>query len=89
MEKVLGQAGIDQDLQILPGLGQNVLRGGIVLEMLLEMLLLLEWRHDSGVQLVKLLVVLALIHGPNSHGGLTKTNESERRAETKQSTAER
>jgi hypothetical protein len=89
MEEVLGQAGVNQDLQVLPSLRQNILGGSIMLKLVLKVLLLLERRHDSRVQLLKLLMVLTLIHRPQLPWGVDETRESksERQGETKQETA--
>lgn len=49
MEQVLGEARIDQDLEVLPGLGEDILR--------LLLLLLLLRRHDGQLQ-----VILTVVH---------------------------
>jgi hypothetical protein len=57
MEQVFGHARVNEHLQVLPGLGQYILRSSIL--WLLQLLLLLE--HLRRKRLVVVLVVLVLL----------------------------
>lgn len=83
MKEILGQARVDQDLEVLPCLGEDILRSGVMV-----LLLVVRWRgarllrHDVLLLLVllklellllllralALVLNLARIHGQRSHG---------------------
>jgi hypothetical protein len=77
VEKLLGHAWVNQDLEVLTGLGENILRVRVVRLLrrgtrLLRHVVLLEIEmllRAAGLTWVSLILVLSRVHGLRSHGG--------------------
>lgn len=83
MKEILGQARVDQDLEVLPCLGEDILRSGVMVLLLVRrrgarmlrhdvLLLLLVLKLELLLLLLRALalaLILARIHGQRSHGG--------------------
>lgn len=100
VKDILGQARIDQDLELLPSLGENILRGGAVV---LRRRARLLRRHDgllllvldkglllgSQKQLTLLVRTLTRIHNPLSPHLMGSTSVDEAKREKRGVTSER